>query len=167
MTQKSNAQQRGVPFLLTFEQWKSIWIESGKWEQRGRGGDKYCMCRNGDAGAYEVGNVFIDLGSRNISAGNLGREITAEHRAKISVSNSGRKHPWAAGKNNPMHRPEVKRKMSAAIGGVKHYRQRGVITPHGYFVTTKAASEALGIPKPTVEWRARNNKFGFSQPAIA
>lgn len=46
-------------------------------------------------------------------------------------------------------------------------KQLGVITPQGYFVTTKAASEALGIPKPTVEWRARNNKFGFSQPAIA
>lgn len=26
----------------------------------------------------------------------------------------------------------------------------------------KLAAEALGIKKPTVEWRARNNKFGFS-----
>jgi len=38
----------------------------------------------------------------------------------------------------------------------------GINTPTGYFATSKLASEALNIKKPTVEWRARNNKFGYS-----
>ena len=165
--QRSNAKTRGIGFNLTFDEWKKIWIDSGKWEQRGRGAEKYCMCRIGDTGAYEIGNVFIDLGRHNVRDGNLGKECSAESRAKISASNTGKPHPWSAGEKNPMHRPEVKAKMSAAIGGANHYKQRGVVTPKGYFVTAKAAAESLGIKQSTVEWRARHNKFGFSQPAIA
>ena len=165
--QKSNAKQRGIPFLLTLEQWKQIWFQSGKWEQRGRGSEKYCMCRIGDLGAYELGNVFIDLGKKNVSDGNIGKTDSAETKLKKSAALSGKPKEWARGKGNPMHRPEVKAKMSAAIGGANHYKARGVITPQGFFPTAKATAEALGIKKPTVEWRARNNKFGFSIPAIA
>lgn len=163
--QKSNANTRGVPFLLTFDQWKAIWVESGKFEQRGRGSDKFCMCRNNDTGAYEVGNVFIDTNHRNISDGNLGKPCSDEHRTKISLSNLGKAHPWSAGENSPMRRPEVKAKVIAAISGAKHYKARGVVTPQGFFPTAKSAAEALGMKKPTVEWRARHNKFGFSLPA--
>lgn len=165
--QEQNALARGIQFLLSFEQWLTIWTESGKLDQRGRGADKFCMCRNGDVGPYEVGNVFIGTGRENVRAGNLGKEMKQEVRDKISKANKGKPHEWSRGDKNPMHRPEVKKKLSAAIGGVNHYKQRGVNTPQGYFVTSKAASEALGIPKPTVEWRARNNKFGFSLPVIA
>jgi hypothetical protein len=161
---KSNAKQRGIPFLLTFEEWKDIWLASGKWELRGRGADKCCMCRTGDVGAYAVGNVFIDRNARNISDGNKGKPDSAETRAKKSAALTGRSNPWSRGANNPMHRPEVKAAMSAAIGGVKHYAQRGVVTPNGYFVTAKEAAAALGIPKSTVEWRAKHNKLGFSRP---
>ena len=113
--QKSNAKQRGVDFLLTLEQWKSIWLESGNWDQRGRGAEKYCMCRVGDKGAYEISNVFIGLGRQNVRDGNLGKACSTEHRAKIAAANSGVPHPWSAGANNPMHRPEVKAKITAAI----------------------------------------------------
>lgn len=160
--QKSNAKTRGIPFLLTFEQWLSIWTESGKLDQRGRGSKKFCMCRHGDAGPYEVGNVFIGTGRENVRTGNLGKEMTQEVRDKISKANIGKPHPWSAGDKNPMHRPDVKAKMSAAIGGANHYKAMGVTTPQGFFPTAKAAAEALGMKKPTVEWRARHNKFGFS-----
>lgn len=159
---KSNAKRRGIPFLLTLEEWKSIWIESGKWEQRGRGADKYCMCRLSDAGAYEVGNVFIDFGKRNISDGNLGRKFSAEHRSKIAASITGKSHPWSAGANNPMHRPEVKAKISAAISGGKHYAAKMVATPHGIWTSAGEAAACIGIPRPTVEWRCKHNKFGFA-----
>jgi hypothetical protein len=165
--QKSNAKQRGIKFVLTFDEWKQIWIESNKWELRGRGAEKYCMCRIGDSGCYEVGNVFIGLGKQNVSDGNLGKLDSEETKRKKSEALRGKPHPWSEGVNNPMHRPEVKAKMKIAIGGANHYKQRGVNTPQGYFVTAKLASEALGIPKPTVEWRARYNKFGFSLPAVA
>ena len=165
--QQRNATDRGIPFLLTYEEWLKVWNDSGKLEQRGRGADKFCMCRVGDLGSYEVGNVFIGTGRENVRAGNLGKPVPQEVRDKISKSNTGKPHPWCAGDKNPMHRTEVKAKMSAKIGGENHYKQRGVNTPQGYFVTAKAASEALGIPKPTIEWRAKYNKFGFSLPNLA
>lgn len=164
---KGNAKTRGVPFLLTFEEWKEIWLASGKWEQRGRGAEKYCMCRMGDAGAYEVGNVFIDRNARNISDGNKGKPDSPETRAKKSAALVGKPKPWAQGQGNPMHRPEVKAAMSAAIGGAKHYKQRGVVTPQGYFVTAKEAAAALGMSKSTVEWRAKHKKLGFARPDLA
>lgn len=160
--QKQNSIIRGIAFLLSYDQWLSIWVASGKLHERGRGANKFCMCRHGDVGAYEVGNVFIGTGRENVRDGNLGKEMTQEVRDKISKANKGKEHPWSVGERNPMHRPEVKAKMSAAIGGAKHYKAIGVTTPQGFFPTAKAAAEALGIKKPTVEWRARHNKFGFS-----
>lgn len=161
--QKSNANQRGVLFLLTLDQWKQIWLDSGKWEQRGRGAEKYCMCRIGDAGAYEVGNVFIERGKKNVSDGNIGKPDSAETKAKKSASLKGKPHPWSAGANSPMHRPDVKAKIVAAIGGMKNYRSKGgVTTPSGFFESTIAAAKALDMPVPTVQWRCKHNKLGFS-----
>lgn len=160
--QERNAQARGIPFLLSYEQWLAIWIDSGKLNQRGRGAEKFCMCRNGDDGPYQVGNVFIGTGRENVRNGNLGKEVPQDVRNKISKANSGKPHPWSVGEKNPMHRPEVKAKMKELIGGANHYKAIGVTTPQGFFPTAKAAAEALGIKKPTVEWRAKHNKFGFS-----
>lgn len=51
---KANAKRRGVPFLFTFEDWLGCWRASGYWRVPG-----YVMCRLGDVGAYERGNVYI------------------------------------------------------------------------------------------------------------
>lgn len=160
--QQRNAMDRGIPFLLTYEEWLQVWNDSGKLEQRGRGADKFCMCRVGDLGSYEVGNVFIGTGRENVRAGNLGKPVPQDVRDKISKANKGKPHEWSKGDKNPMHRPEVKAKMSALIGGANHYKALGVTTPQGFFPTAKAAAEATGIKKPTIEWRARHKKFGFS-----
>jgi hypothetical protein len=56
---KRSAGRRGVPFLLTFEQWWSIWQQSGRWHERGCVRGKYVMARLGDRGPYAVGNVKI------------------------------------------------------------------------------------------------------------
>ena len=94
--------------------------------------------------------------------GNLGKIDSPETRAKKSAATKGKKHSWSVGDKNPMHRLEVKVKMSLAIGGANHYNAIGVTTPNGFYPTAKAAAEALGIKKPTVEWRAKHNRFGFS-----
>jgi len=52
-----NAKKRGIDFLLTFEEWCSVWGDQLK-DKEG-----LCMCRTGDTGAYEIGNVRI--GTRN------------------------------------------------------------------------------------------------------
>lgn len=73
--QSHNAGYRGVPWRLTFWEWWQVWAESGKWEERGRGVTGYCMCRNGDEGAYEAGNVYIGTVIHNST---LGRTLAFE-----------------------------------------------------------------------------------------
>lgn len=160
--QKSNAKQRGVEFAITFDEWKQVWIDSGKWSQRGRGAEKYCMCRIGDVGCYSVANVFIGLGKHNVRDGNIGKLDSNETRQKKSQSMRGKPHPWSAGANSPMHRPEVKAKLSASISGSKHYSARMVGTPHGIWGSAVECAKALRMPEPTVNWRCRNQKSGFA-----
>src|SRR5580765_8503076 len=57
--QARNAKKRGIPFLLTFDEWWLIWQSSQKWEQRGRRKGQYVMARFKDLGPYTVGNVRI------------------------------------------------------------------------------------------------------------
>jgi hypothetical protein len=56
---RKDAAGRPIQMKLSFEEWAQIWAASGKWDQRGRKGTQYCMCRKNDLGHYEVGNVFI------------------------------------------------------------------------------------------------------------
>lgn len=65
---KKNSRARGVEFLLTFDEWWCIW--QPHWEGRGKG--KLVMCRDGDEGAYQVGNVRIDTQSNNAIEYHLG-----------------------------------------------------------------------------------------------
>lgn len=66
---KYNATKSGREFRLTFDEWWDIWEKSGHYEDRGRSVGCYCMSRVGDLGAYEVGNVFIQLWTSNSSDG--------------------------------------------------------------------------------------------------
>lgn len=64
--QRSRAGQRGL-VMMSFEEWLTVWEDSGKLSQRGRGKGKYCMCRNNDTGNYTPDNVFIGLFTDNVS----------------------------------------------------------------------------------------------------
>jgi transcriptional regulator with XRE-family HTH domain len=76
--QRRNSRERGIIWNMTFADWWRVWVESGKWSQRGRG-RKFAMARYGDSGAYEVGNVYICTGAQNSSDQYLVRP-----------------HPWSA-----------------------------------------------------------------------
>lgn len=56
-THKFGSRYRGIEFKLTFLQWWDLWRDH--WADRGRGSLSKVMCRQMDAGAYEVGNVSI------------------------------------------------------------------------------------------------------------
>lgn len=77
-----------ILFLLTFEEWSSVWEESGHWEKRGARKGKYVMSRKNDVGHYEIGNVFIQLHTQNVSDAHRGKPKPASQRAKIGASNS-------------------------------------------------------------------------------
>ncbi|WP_313752430.1 sigma factor-like helix-turn-helix DNA-binding protein [Mixta calida] len=79
--QRINARERGVEWKLSFWDWWCLWDESGHWNDRGRGGKGYCMCRNGDEGAYEVGNVYIGTVKHNST---LGKTLAIEKEKKTS-----------------------------------------------------------------------------------
>lgn len=64
-TQKTQAKNRGIVFLLTFDEWLTIWRDSGRLSERGLGGTKYCMARHGDVGPYAIGNVRICTNREN------------------------------------------------------------------------------------------------------
>jgi hypothetical protein len=65
-SQKNCAGFRGISWELNLWQWWSIWQQSGKWSERGRG-QGYVMCRTGDVGPYSVDNVFIATARENCS----------------------------------------------------------------------------------------------------
>ncbi len=63
--QRSSAKARGVEWLMTFEEWWSVWEASGKWHLRGHRDGEYVMGRHGDVGPYAKGNVSIILANEN------------------------------------------------------------------------------------------------------
>jgi len=73
LQQRAQARMRKVPFTITLDEWIKLWADSGKWEQRGRRKDQYCMSRIGDKGGYELNNVFIQLQADNVKDAQLGR----------------------------------------------------------------------------------------------
>lgn len=84
---------RGIEWKLTYEEWLDIWGD--KITQRGRGRGKYNMCRYGDTGAYEVGNVYIDKHEVNANHGkadakHLMKPCRAENVLYESVASAAR-----------------------------------------------------------------------------
>lgn len=57
------ALRSNIPFLISFEDWLSVWKDSGHFSERSPTG--YVMCRNGDEGPYEKENVYIAHASQN------------------------------------------------------------------------------------------------------
>jgi len=76
---KGVAKQRNIPFELSYQDWITIWISSGHWEDRGARKGCYCMSRNNDTGPYAIGNVFIQLFEKNYSDAVKGKKKSKEH----------------------------------------------------------------------------------------
>ena len=88
---RQNANHRGIPFELTFDEWLQIWQDSGKWQLRGKGKGSYVMSRIGDAGPYKIGNVYINNQEDNASEARKGQKSSIEHNNKISIALKGKK----------------------------------------------------------------------------
>jgi hypothetical protein len=98
--QRQSARNRGISFELTFDDWFSIWQNSGKWELRGRGKGTYVMSRIGDAGPYAVNNVYINSQEQNASEARKGQKSSIEHANAISVALKGKQKSAIAIANN-------------------------------------------------------------------
>ena len=86
--QKNKAGKRGILFKFTFPDWLEWWVNTGKWHERGKRPDQYCMSRYGDLGPYELGNVFCNTNLQNCISANLGRkhgpEVLEKRRMTIA-----------------------------------------------------------------------------------
>jgi hypothetical protein len=87
MQQRANARHRGIRFLLTFEQWWSIWRRSRRYAERGRG--RYVMARYRDSGPYAVGNVRIITYKSNVREAWACKSADEVQRWKQGIAKGG------------------------------------------------------------------------------
>jgi len=138
-TQRAQAKLRNISFEFTFDQWASTWLEQDRWSDRGTRNDQYVMSRLGDEGAYAPGNIKIATVAQNVSEAQIGRkqslatrqrhadsmmnrEVTAEHRNRLSAANKGTK-PWGG---VPCSN-EIRAHMSAAATAAWARRHNGSV----------------------------------------
>jgi hypothetical protein len=80
--QRSNAQKRGVEWKFTFREWWQVWLDSGKWQSRGRHREDFVMARYGDGDApYSPSTVYICTASSNVKDGFLYKPHEARKRS--------------------------------------------------------------------------------------
>lgn len=112
-----NARQRGIEFLLTFEEWPKIWTDSNHLHERGARKGCYNMARFGDKGPYVIGNVRIILHEENTRE----KIVTDEQRLNLSLKLLGNKN--CVGNSNALGRrdtPEQSAQKSARLMGNKY-----------------------------------------------
>lgn len=80
-SQRSNARKRGIKWDFKLWDWWRVWVESGKWNQRGRG-DGYVMARIKDSGPYSRENVYITSASQNIRDGYVFNPVCDRRKPK-------------------------------------------------------------------------------------
>lgn len=105
---RTNAKNRSIPFLLSFDEWRTIWLDSGKWDRRGWRRGQYVMSRPGDRGPYALGNVKICLAEMNRA------ERARNYPLKGSRNGAFGKNYWM------MQTPEAREACRAAISGVNN-----------------------------------------------
>jgi hypothetical protein len=129
---RANAKSRGIPFLLTFAEWLTIWLDSGKWDQRGRGVNQYVMARFGDVGPYSAYNVHICTVRQNHSD----VVYTPEERKRRSAQVKATKPHLSRAYKSPT--AEARRNMSAAQKA-RYIRETRQHNHDGTFIVTDAS----------------------------
>lgn len=94
--QEKSARNRGIEWALSFPQWLSVWIASGKLSERGRGKGRYVMSRIKDEGGYKVGNVHVQLSTDNNSQGIAKCRKNKAANAGVWRLYPGASKPWVA-----------------------------------------------------------------------
>lgn len=91
LNKKYDAKSRGIPFLLTEEEFIEEWGD--EFDSIGPGGDDKCLCRYDDEGAYQTGNCYIATRRENTSGPRPLLDRFGE--------NSGQKNAYVSGPLTP------------------------------------------------------------------
>jgi hypothetical protein len=125
--QRNNSSRRDIPFLFSLEEWWAWWQVDNRWANRGRKGHQYVMCRREDIGPYSPGNVYCGTGLQNLEARGPNVIATSEY---VEALWAGRR-----ARGEPCHLSDR----------ACHPKNRGVVTPDGYFPSAAQAGERYGI----------------------
>ena len=115
--QRSNAEGNGIGFLLTFEEWTTVWEESGHLHERGRGKNKYVMARYGDRGPYAIDNIKIISNIDNVREAYNNKTPEELENWKESMRRNGQK---SAGREQTIE-TRTKRSISVKAARAKKY----------------------------------------------
>ena len=146
---KLDKNKNKVDMKLTFEQWLQIWVDSGKIHQRGKRIGEYCMCRKDDIGHYEIGNVYIDLASKNSSMAPV---------AQLTDEEKERRRRMYAGKPRPKEMWEKVQQTKLANG---RYRAVYCQIDNKTFVSISEAAKYYRVDPSTISDRCKRRIKGF------
>jgi ribosomal protein L37E len=79
---KKSAENRGIDFNLTFDEWYNWWLNNGldrNISQGKRNKDTLCMCRYGDIGPYSLDNIYC------ATAGQNSKDMTTRYSIKRKI----------------------------------------------------------------------------------
>lgn len=156
--QRSRANQRGIPFLLTFEQWYEWWQSTGHWHERGNTKGKYVMSRYGDLGPYSLDNIFCQTTEDNTREGNVklrGIVRSDETRQRMSESFKGKPKLKNRGTNNHFHKDNLTDELRQKILEGQAKKRKPVVTPHGRFESLTSAAKNLNVDPGTIGYRMK------------
>jgi hypothetical protein len=76
---KAQSKFRNIPFLLTFDEWNNWWLSNGVDKNTvahySNDKERFCMCRYGDIGAYELSNIYFADATENVSHRNNNKSL--------------------------------------------------------------------------------------------
>ena len=95
---RNRAKRANIEWQLTFDEWYNWWQQTGHWNDRGRAGHNYHMCRYNDIGPYALHNIYCDTNSNNVGYANKvnpkkGYKHKATTRANCRAINLHRAKP--------------------------------------------------------------------------
>jgi hypothetical protein len=140
---KNNAKRRGITFLFSLEEWWAWWQVDNRWSSRGRKDYQLVMCRRADAGPYSLENVYCATQHQN----------RLDQKAPLVSLGERSKAAWARRKEHGLESHLTDRAM--------HPRNRGVVTPDGYFPSAALAGERYGIHRNAASYRCRRGIKGW------
>jgi hypothetical protein len=93
---KNNAKRRGIPFLLTEEEWYGWWQASGHYHERGTRKGQYVMARIGDVGPYALDNIVCITHAENSRFANRGNKhaVGQGHKKSHAVASLAAFKAW-------------------------------------------------------------------------
>jgi len=142
LQQKYRAADRGIPFLLTYEEWRAWWVdELAKRPGSFRGRRGLQMCRHGDTGPYSLDNIYAASMIENLADADVFDPERAGRRAAASAVWL-KKNSWLRGTT-----------------GADHPQSRAITTPAGTFPSRTAAAEHYGISRTELRRRVAENRW--------